>query len=135
MLIIALGVGMASGAGLYALAVSATVVVAIFSLGLDFLTHHTNPFIHVVRPTTLKIRTTQPENVLKRVNQLFEQHETQSRLQNYQLLNNANVNDQPIYQLVYTLMLAADDSRFNFTAQLGHPSIVGLQWGTDKSEK
>jgi len=135
MLIIALGVGMAAGAGLYALAVSAAVVVALFSQGLDRLIARAGSLIRVVRPTTLKIRTTQPEVTLARVNRLFEQHAIESRLQGYRLLPKEVVDGLPVYRLTYRLRLAAEDTRFQYTAQLTDKAIVGLEWETDNSKK
>jgi len=135
MLIIALGVGMAAGAGLYALAVSAAVVVALFSQGLDVLIARAGSLIRVVRPTTLKIRTTQPEATLARVNRLFEQHAIHSRLQSYRLLPKEVVEGLPVYCLTYRLRLTAEDTRFEYTVQLADKAIVRLEWETDSSNK
>ncbi len=131
-LIIALGVGMATGVGLYALAISAAVVVAAFSQGLDYLMMKPHAPIRVARPTALKIRTTQPEATLARVERLFTERKITSRLQCYRLLPDEKVNGEPVYQLAYTLRLAADDTRFELTTQLTHKSVVALQWETEK---
>jgi len=131
-LIIALGVGMATGVGLYALAISAAVVVAAFSQGLDYLMMKPHAPIRVARPTALKIRTTQPEATLARVERLFTERKITSRLQCYRLLPDEKVNGEPVYQLAYTLRLTADDTRFELTTQLTHKSVVALQWETEK---
>ncbi len=131
-LIIALGVGMASGVGLYALAISAAVVVAAFSQGLDYLVAKPNSIVRVARPTALKIHTTQPEATLARVERLFTERKVSWRLQSYRLLSNEKVNGEPVYQLTCTLRLAADDTRFDLTTQLTNKSVVALNWETKK---
>ncbi len=133
MLIIALGIGMATGARLYALAISAAVVVALFSQGLNRLMQRSSSLIHITRSTTLKIRTTQPELMLTRSQRLFAQRGIPAQLQTYRLLSEKTAQDEPIYQLVYTLRLDAEDTRFECTSQLSNRSLVGLEWESKKA--
>ncbi|MBN2002128.1 MAG: MgtC/SapB family protein [Anaerolineae bacterium] len=133
MLIIALGIGMATGAQLYALAASAAVVVTLFSQGLNRLTKRSNGLVHVTRPTTLRIRTTQPETMLARSQKLFAQREIPVQFQSYRLLSEKTAQDEPVYQLVYTLRLDTEDTRFECTSQLSHRSLVGLEWESKKT--
>ncbi len=132
MLIIALGIGMAAGAGLYAVAVSGAVVVALFSKGLAHLTQHSNGLLRIMRPTTLKIRTTQPDLMLARAQRLFTQRGIPAELQSYCLLSGKTAQDEPVYQLVYTLRLDVEDTRFECTSQLSNRSLVGLEWESKK---
>lgn len=134
MLIIALGVGMATGVGLYALAISAAAVVFVFVRGLDALTSRSNLLMVVARPTKLKLHTTEPEEALARTAQVFAQHNVPFRLQRYSRAQQ-EVNGTPIFALTYTIRLHPGNSRTALTSEIIDKAVVSLEWKTEKPRK
>jgi uncharacterized membrane protein YhiD involved in acid resistance len=135
MLIIALGIGMATGVGLYALAVSAAAVVFVFSRGLDLLTTRSNLLLVVTQPTTLRVRTTRPEETMARVDLVFTQRAIRSRLRRYRRARARKVNGAPVFLLIYTVQLGPNDSRALLTTEITDESVVSVRWRTQKPRK
>jgi uncharacterized membrane protein YhiD involved in acid resistance len=134
MLIIALGIGMATGIGLHPLAVSAAVTVFVFARGLNVLTARPNLLMVITRPTTLKLHTTRPEETLAQAAQAFAQHNVSFRLQRYSR-EQQEVNGAPVYVLAYTVWLSPDDSRSALTSEIVDQAVVSMQWKTEKPRK
>jgi uncharacterized membrane protein YhiD involved in acid resistance len=135
MLIIALGIGMAAGVRLYALAVSAAAVVFVFSRGLDLITMRSNPLTIVTRPTTLRVTTTRPAETMARVERVFAQRGIQARLRRYRQARTKQVDGAPIFTLVYTVRLGPDDSRSALTSEIADESVLAVRWKTEKPRK
>jgi uncharacterized membrane protein YhiD involved in acid resistance len=135
MLIIALGIGMATGVGLYALAVSAAAVVFVFSRGLDLFTTRSDFLTVVTRPTTLRVRTIQPEETMARVDQVLAQRGITSRLRRYRQRRTKKDNPTPTFLLVYTVQLGPDDSRSELTADIADEAVISVRWKTQKPRK
>ncbi len=135
MLIIALGIGMAAGVRLYALAVSAAAVVFVFSRGLDLITMRSNPLTIVTRPTTLRVTTTQPAETMARVERVFAQRGIQARLRRYRQARTKQVDGAPVFTLVYTVRLGPDDSRSALTSEIADESVLAVRWKTEKPRK
>lgn len=135
MLIIALGIGMATGVGLYALAVSAAAVVFVFSRGLDLFTTRSDFLTVVTRPTTLRVRTIQPEETMARVDQVLAQRGITSRLRRYRQRRTKKDNPAPVFLLVYTVQLGPDDSRSELTADIADEAVISVRWKTQKPRK
>jgi uncharacterized membrane protein YhiD involved in acid resistance len=135
LLIIALGVGMATGVGLYALAVSAAAVVFVFTRGLDFFTTRFNHIVVVTRPTTLRVRTTRPEETMARIEQVFGQCGIRSRLRRYRRARTRQVNGVPVFSLVYAVQLSPDESRSQLTTEIADEAILLVRWRTQKPKK
>jgi uncharacterized membrane protein YhiD involved in acid resistance len=135
MLIIALGIGMAAGVRLYALAVSAAAVVFVFSRGLDLITMRSNPLTIVTRPTTLRVTTTRPAETMARVERVFAQRGIQARLRRYRQARTKQVDGAPVFTLVYTVRLGPDDSRSALTSEIADESVLAVRWKTEKPRK
>jgi uncharacterized membrane protein YhiD involved in acid resistance len=134
MLIIALGVGMATGVRLYALAVSVAVIVFVFVRGLDLFTTRSNLLMVITRPTTLKLHATQPEEVLVRVDQVFKRHGISFRLKRY-CREKQEVGGLPVFALTYTVYLNPGDNRSALTSEIVDPAVVSMRWETKKPRK
>lgn len=135
MLIIALGIGMATGVHLYALAVSAAAVVFVFSRGLDFFTARSNHIVVVTRPTTLRIRTTRPEETMARVERVFAQRGVTSRLRRYRRARVKEVDGLPVFLLDYSVQLGPDEKRSQLTTEIADESVVAVRWKTQRPKK
>lgn len=137
MLIIALGIGMATGVGLYALAVSAAAVVFVFSRGLDFFTMRSNLLIVVTRPTTLRVRTIRPEEMMARIDQVFARRGIKSRLRRYRRARTKKkkLNDAPAFILIYTVHLGPEDSHALLTSEITDESVISVRWKMEKPKK
>jgi uncharacterized membrane protein YhiD involved in acid resistance len=135
MLIIALGVGMATGVHFYGLAVSAAAVVFFFSRGLDFLTTRSNLLLVVTRPTRLRVRTIQPEETMLRIEQVFTESGVGFELRRYRRLGKKRVDSVVVYSLDYSVQLGAGDRRERLTAEISAPAVVSVRWGAQKPKK
>lgn len=135
LLIISLGIGMATGVGLYVLAVTAAAVVFIFSRGLDFLTVRSNALTVVTRPTRLQVRTTRPEEAMAHLDQMFQERGIQARLRRYRQMRKKKFRGEPILVLEYTVRLGPHDSRSKLTTEIGDETIVEVRWKTEKPQK
>jgi len=135
MLIIALGMGMATGVGLYALAVSAAAVVFVFVRGLDFLISRTKLLIIVTHPVTLRIQTTQPDETLARIEQIFARQGIKARLRRLRRARRRKIDELSVYTLVYTVQIGPDDSRSALTSEIADPYVVSVRWQTEKPSK
>jgi uncharacterized membrane protein YhiD involved in acid resistance len=135
MLIIALGLGMATGVGLFALAVSAAAVVFLFSRGLDFATQRTNLLIVVTRPMRLRVRTVRPEETITTIDRVFGEHAIEYRLRRYRRLRRRRLDGEPVYLLDYVVELDPDESRETLTAEISDSSIISLRWNTRRPRK
>jgi uncharacterized membrane protein YhiD involved in acid resistance len=134
-LIIALGIGMATGLGLYALAVSAAAVVCVFSRGLDLLTTRSNSLIVVTWPVRLRVRTTQPRETMACIDRVFTQRGVRFRLRRYRRTRAEEVSGAPVFALTYTIRLGPDDSRSELTSEITDASVVSVRWRTEKPRK
>jgi uncharacterized membrane protein YhiD involved in acid resistance len=135
MLIIALGIGMATGVGLYALTVSATAIVFVVSRGLGYFTTHSNLLTVVTRPTQLRVRTTQHKQTMDRVEQVLKAHDLAFQLQRYSKSRKKRVNGLPVYTLSYTVQLCVDDNRSALTAEITDRTVTSVRWKTVKPRK
>jgi hypothetical protein len=126
---------MATGVGLYALAVSGTAVVIAFSRGLNLFTARANPLIGVTRPTTLRVRTTQPDETMARVDQVLTQRDINFRLRRYRKRRGKKNGKTPVSLLVYSVRLSPGDNRTDLTAEIVDASVVSVRWRTKKSRK
>jgi uncharacterized membrane protein YhiD involved in acid resistance len=135
MLIIALGIGMATGVGLYALAISAAAVVFVFVHGLDFLSSRTQLLIIVTRPVTLRVQTTQPDETLARIEQIFARQGIKARLRRLRRARRRKIDGLSVYTLVYTVQIGPDDSRSALTSEIADPSVASVRWQTEKPSK
>lgn len=134
-LIIALGIGMATGLGLYALAVSAAAVVCVFSRGLDLLTTRSNSLIVVTWPVRLRVRTTRPQETMACIDRVFTQRGIRFRLRRYRRTRAEEVSGAPVFALTYTIRLGPDDSRSELTSEITDASVVSVRWRTEKPRK
>jgi len=135
MLIISLGIGMATGVGLYALAVSAAAIVFVFSRGLGYFTIHTNLLTAVTRPTRLRVRTTQHKATMDRIERVLKAHGVTFQLRRYRQARKKRVNGHPVYTLSYTVQLRADDNRSALTAEITDRTVIAVRWKVAKPRK
>jgi uncharacterized membrane protein YhiD involved in acid resistance len=135
MLIISLGVGMATGVRLYAHAVSAAIVVFAFSRGLDYFTTRSNLILVVTQPTRLRIRTLQPEETLTKIARTFAERGIRHQLRRYRRTRKRSVDGAPIFLLDYNVQLGTDDDRDQLTAEMTEASLVSVRWNTEKPKK
>lgn len=134
LLIISLGLGMATGVGLYALAVSAAGVVFVFARGLDLMTARSNFFLLITRPMTLKVHTTQPQHALAQVERVLNQHGIQFGLQRYRR-EAQEVGGQPVFKLEYDVHLGPGDNRSALTSEIVNGAIISMNWEKEKPPK
>ncbi len=134
MLIIALGIGMATGVGLYALAVSAAAVVFFFARGLEYLTTHTNLLIVVTRPVILRVRTVQPEATIARLERIFARHHIQAQLRRYRRTRRRRAGKR-VHTLTYVVRIGPDVSRTRLTTEITDEAVLSVRWQTEKPRK
>lgn len=133
MLIIALGIGMATGVGLYALAVSAAAVVFVFSRGFDLLTARTVLLMVVTHPMTLRVRTTRPQETMARIDQVFTSRSIKFRLR--RLRRSRRRKGRQRYTLVYTVQIGPEDSRTDLTAEITDDAVLSVRWQVERPRK
>jgi uncharacterized membrane protein YhiD involved in acid resistance len=134
MLIISLGLGMAAGVGLYALAVSAAGVVFVFARGLDLITARSNFFLLITRPMTLKVHTTQPQHALAQIERVLSQHSIPFSLRRYRR-QAQEIGGQPLFKLAYSVHLSPGDNHSALTSEIINGAIISLNWEKEKPPK
>ncbi len=135
MLIIALGIGMATGVGLYALAVRAASIVFAFSRGLGYFTTRSHLLAIVTRPTRLRVRTTQHKATMRRVERILQAHGLAFQFRRYRRSSDEYTDGLPVYTLDYTVQLCADDDRSALTAEISDRTVTSVRWKAAKPRK
>jgi uncharacterized membrane protein YhiD involved in acid resistance len=134
MLIISLGLGMATGVGLYALAVSAAGVVFVFMRGLDLMTARSNFFLLITRPMTLKVHTTQPQHALAQIEHVLSQRGIPFSLRRYRR-EAQEIGGLPVFKLAYSVRLSPGDNRSALTSEIINGAIISMNWEKEKPPK
>ena len=135
LLIIALGVGMATGVRLYALAVSAAAVVFVFSRGLDFFGARFNLLLVVTQPTRLRVRTLRPDETMATIHQVFARRGIPYRLRSYRRIRKKKVAGTAVFALDYTVQLGPQDGRERLTSEITAAAVVSVRWKTQRPRK